>query len=489
MVYDFRTMLNNVQNCEIYFNETKATNWGNFAPTFPVEVKIIANEGYVFDNTLNGNYEVDDGMGNYPIYKAITISDSNFNEALTVYSETFSEDVFMGFYEVVFEFSNIVAVEAPEPVVLNFGIDIAGFENCKPFFNGVEAVSGSMQVEVPCILTIEANEGYEFYEGTDGYYEVGDGDGNYPIYDSITITNERMNEEKTVYTREFVEDDFKDWRGDFFYSIEFIFRNVVAIESEHVVPPVDIVNVFAGLYSPTVEELADLSEERYGHNQEPPLSSDLGTFISKLYVLPFSLDELKSVAKLPIIMGGYTLETSSYLLTDSILTLDVALFEISPTYNNAYDYVNTTTILHVPYVDSIELDVARVIDHVIKVQYSIDLYIGMLTCNIYSDDVLFETRKTDIAKEIPFKQQSENMPIGTVRGILLNNVGIPYIEVIRNVPYNDVGELGQTTEQYVQLNSVGGYIESNKINLETSATKREKEEIQRLISAGVFIHS
>ena len=50
-----------------------------------------------------------------------------------------------------------------------------------------------------------------------------------------------------------------------------------------------------------------------------------------------------------------------------------------------------------------------------------------------------------------------------------------------------MGEYGFNIVEYTELSEVSGYVEIEKINLVGKATKREKQEIERLLAGGVFI--
>jgi len=112
----------------------------------------------------------------------------------------------------------------------------------------------------------------------------------------------------------------------------------------------------------------------------------------------------------------------------------------------------------------------------------------MTTCNIRADGELLESFQLNLAREIPFRSnRTEPDIVGSPGGVLINNVETPYIELVRNIPYNEVGEFSNNILEYTELNKVNGYVEVQKINLVGKATKREKQEIERLLTSGVFI--
>lgn len=250
-----------------------------------------------------------------------------------------------------------------------------------------------------------------------------------------------------------------------------------------------VVNLFSNIYNVTKIDLLSLSDEIFAD-----VSGDGSTrirheeFISSLYVLPFSVEDLKEDDMTSIRMGGYETSVEAYLLNNSILFVDIAEITVPAKYDNAYDFINTECYLHLPYLRRIELDVARVVDKTISVQYIVDLYTGSAHCNVKSDDLLLTTIEFEISRAIPFYPQIERTSIvGDVGRLILNNVEVPYIEVVRRIPYNEVGEIGNQVSQVEVIGNLTGYVEVEKVHLETSATKREQEMIISQLRNGVII--
>jgi len=77
--------------------------------------------------------------------------------------------------------------------------------------------------------------------------------------------------------------------------------------------------------------------------------------------------------------------------------------------------------------------------------------------------------------------------VGNVSKLIINNVEVPYIEVVRRIPYNEVGGLGNLISEVDTIGNFTGYIEVEKVHLETSASKREQELITSQLRNGVII--
>ena len=250
-----------------------------------------------------------------------------------------------------------------------------------------------------------------------------------------------------------------------------------------------VVNLFSNIYNVEKSELLSLSDEIFAE-----VSSGGSTrirheeFISHLYVLPFSVEDLREDEKATIRMGGYETSVEAYLLTNSILVIDIAEITVPAKYNNAYDFINTECYLHLPYLKRVELDISRVVDKTITVQYIVDLYTGSAHCNVRSDDLLIMSMEFEISRTIPFYPQIDRTSIvGNVSKLIINNVEVPYIEVVRRIPYNEVGGLGNLISEVDTIGNFTGYIEVEKVHLETSASKREQELITSLLRNGVII--
>ena len=217
---------------------------------------------------------------------------------------------------------------------------------------------------------------------------------------------------------------------------------------------------------------------------------DLGEFILNVLELPFTIsDDVLGEEKL-VVLGNVTLETyATEILTDK-LEVDLGTIDVPATYNNSYDYLNTTVTLHLPYVESIELEPDFVIGETVNVSYTINLYTGETTVNISSSkNEIIISRQVQIGREIPFmKAQSHEMMFSSRGSFGIDNkITTAFIEVSRNVPYKIDNAFDDNVVDYVQLKDVDGYVTVNEIKLESSATFQEKQEIKNILRNGVVI--
>lgn len=312
------------------------------------------------------------------------------------------------------------------------------------------------------IVTITANTGYTFK----GVY-------TYKNLDTLFINQFAKNEEQTILTIDYVE----TWNS---YDIDLNSYYGATKESE-------LVNTFVNLYRVTNSEMKQLAVARFVDSEGTTV--DYGEFITQLYVLPFEISRDIIGERDNIILGNYDSKVESTMLIDSKLYINGGLITVPNKYNNVYDYLNTTCTLRLPFFNPIILDVDNVIDKTISIQYIVDLYSGNCTVNISSSFTgeIIHSETTNIVTQIPFIQKQNNSMVNQLSNANKNLIDNAFIEIVRNIPYyaNDI--FGKATIVFDTVGSVTGYCEISDIQLITTATNEEKEEIETLLKNGVFI--
>ena len=275
------------------------------------------------------------------------------------------------------------------------------------------------------------------------------------------------------------------WEDETTGTIITLNDNYIAISGE---VPVET-NEFTNIYLTSNSELNELSKARYT-NINGQLQ-DLGTFIANLYKLPFILpSEIVVETKTDIMLGNNKVNVKSSLVNTDRLIIDFGDIEVPEKYHNIYDFINTTCILHLPYFDNIYIDVEYIVGQTINIKYVIDLYSGECSVNIYSSFLgdIMETRQSSIAQSIPFIQSNYNSVVGGLSSVNKNLIEKPFIEVVRNIPYNkSLNIFGNNVVEYGKIGDYQGYLQCDKIVLETNATNQEQEEIKNILRNGVFI--
>lgn len=312
------------------------------------------------------------------------------------------------------------------------------------------------------IVTITANTGCNFK----GVY-------TYKNLDTAMTNQFSKNEEQTILTI----DNVATWNS---YDIDLNSYYGATKESE-------LVSTFVNLYRVTNSEMKQLAVARFVDSEGTTI--DYGEFITQLYVLPFEISRDIIGERDNIILGNYDSKVESTMLIDSKLYINGGLITVPNKYNNVYDYLNTTCTLRLPFFNPIILDVDNVIDKTIAIQYIIDLYSGNCTVNISSSFTgeIIHSETTNIVTQIPFIQKQNNSIVNQLSNVNENLIDTAFIEIVRNIPYyaNDI--FGKATIVFDTVGSVTGYCEISDIQLITTATNEEKEEIETLLKNGVFI--
>lgn len=244
---------------------------------------------------------------------------------------------------------------------------------------------------------------------------------------------------------------------------------------------------FCNLYNVTSDELTALSKKRFVDVSGNTV--DYGGNIAGLYILPLTIPDSYKGDTSTIILGNYDSTVKSTLFNTYRVELEGGTITIPAKYNNVYDYLNTECILRLPFFDPINLDVDNVINQTITIKYTIDLYSGNCTVNIYSTftDGIIESQTNSIATQIPFIQKQTNSVVNQLSNVFKYVIDTAYIEVVRNIPYFTSDIYGKETIDYNYINTVKGYCEVSKIELSTSATDIEIQAITELLKAGVII--
>lgn len=255
--------------------------------------------------------------------------------------------------------------------------------------------------------------------------------------------------------------------------------------------PVETIGGFCNLYKVTEKELTELAKVRFQKSATSDTVIDYGSTITQLYVLPLPIPSDIIGDRSNIILGSYDSDVESTLLNNYTVDYDMGSIEIPAKYNNAYDFINTTCTLRVPFFNAVALDPENVIGHTINIKFTLDLYSGNVTMNVTSDftDGIIYSATANIVTQIPFIQKQNNSVVNQLSNVFKYVIATPVIEVVRNIPYQANNEtFGRETIQVDKLSSVHGYCEVDNINLVTLATNDEKDSIKELLKDGVFIN-
>lgn len=259
----------------------------------------------------------------------------------------------------------------------------------------------------------------------------------------------------------------------------------ITIDTEGNIPARDVIG-FNRLYLVDKKTLTDFAGERFTVG-----GVDLGSYILNVLELPFTLNTDVLGGETTIRLGSNAVTTKAIELINDEIIVDLGNIEVPAKYNNSYDFLNTETILHLPFTTSITLDVNYVIGFTINVKYIIDLYTGDVTINVVSSKTnnIIHSESTKIGRDIPFIKKIGGETVNTLstKNGLNNGILSPFIEVVRNVPYETNSIFNSDVVTETTLNSVTGLVNVNNVILNTTATLNEKNRITNLLRNGVYI--
>jgi len=270
---------------------------------------------------------------------------------------------------------------------------------------------------------------------------------------------------------------------------EWVVNEDFYLEKEYIATKeVEQICSFVNLYKTNQKELTELSRAIFLESKDQ--IADCGQFINSLYILPFDIPSDILGDTSTILLGNFDSNVESTLISTYSFDIDGGQIEVPLKYNNIYDFINTECILHLPFLNKVYLNTEYVIGQTITIDFTIELYSGTLTANIKSsfNNEIVASVKGLVCMNIPFIQKSNGNVINSISNIYKNKINRCFIEVNRNIPYTKNNNIfGGPVVEYGRIGDYTGYLECDKIALETNATKQEQEEIKNLLRNGVFV--
>ena len=428
-----------------------------FLPTD--EFRLIPNEGYVFQQ--------------YRIYFQDTSTGGTLYFTLTsdrkLATFTNTDGASLGGLNVLTELAPV------SPHTIN-QVDLDNFTaaHAKLFVNGSPAVIGTV-LNAGDVLRATANDGWTFYQSPDA------------VDGLISI---KFN---------YLADNSFDWfarEGDTFKVGTFTVKENGAfgnIRVDTVLEQPKGVKGFNNVYEVNDDQLKLITQSRW---LGPPVPNsdpeDYGKYILGLINLPFKINPTMVVEKQAVRMGPLNTSVAANFLNSDTIRLPLGEIAVVGTKKNFLDYKNTVAMLHLPYCDSVALDLEMVIDQTVSVEYLISLYDGTAVVNVTSSktgDIVL-TQNIDMNITIPFanlktypsKNAAESVKLGGDNGIKT-----AFIELLRN---DSILESGFFTVPIVDEKPLAGYTgfaRVEEINLSSKATSYEKELIVNKLNSGVII--
>ena len=243
---------------------------------------------------------------------------------------------------------------------------------------------------------------------------------------------------------------------------------------------------FVHLYKTNDNELSALAKARF--KDVSGNTVDYGQYISALYRIPVDLSNITGDTS-NIMLGQYDSMVASTLLNQYLMDIDGGAITIPEKFHNAYDYLNTECILHLPFLDEINLPPHYVVNQTINIKYKLDLYSGTLTASIYSSYLNSIVANTSgvIVTNIPFIQKQTDNVVNSLTSVFTNLIPTAFMEVTRNIPYDNVNIYGKECIDFDMIGNKTGYLKCDNVALVTKATKNEKDEIMSLLKDGIIL--
>lgn len=336
------------------------------------------------------------------------------------------------------------------------------FINDVPVTIGMTAVNGD-------VIRIKANSGYELADKP-SFYIYSDNSGYQGSF-NLDLIDENINAEKVI---------------DLSYDNYLTNLDVITTQ-------VDIVAGANNLYKINKADLKQINIDRFVNSgSNPPTVIDYGTNILGVINLPFNINPDFIQNPELIKLGTHeTTVTAPKVVTDK-LYLNLGDINV-PMPENSLGFTNATALIHLPYANSLTLDINAVLGQIINVEYVIDLYNGNSYVNIKSNksDSIIASSSVDLGINIPYSSMlgdnntvyNSNMSLGGD-----NHVKTPYIEIIQNIPILGNGFFTAPITAESNLNNEKGFIQVENINLNVTATSNEKDMILTALRSGVIIN-
>ena len=220
---------------------------------------------------------------------------------------------------------------------------------------------------------------------------------------------------------------------------------------------------------------------------------DNGQYILGVKKIPFNIDPSIIREEAAIKLGNTTLTTKGEVIANDRVIFDLGEVHVSSTHNNLLDWVNTKAYLHLPFSQQQEIDLEYVLDCTIKVKYFWDAYTGNVIINVFSEkqgvETVISSDSVDIGVDVPFMGGYLNAPVENA------NIDLGGDNTERNVYIELIKDEAILTDKFFTipvvdesiLSGYNGYCEVEKIDLNSTGIKSEKEELLSILKNGVII--
>ena len=272
-------------------------------------------------------------------------------------------------------------------------------------------------------------------------------------------------------------------------------------------------------------------------NQVTGVYSNLVENVISLRWFPVPLQALGEIGTTEAIKLGYTtLATSGTTLQSTAPLMTGGAFDIKPVYNSYMDYAPYTDMqVFLPFYGMLDLDTNLFMNHLLSVQYTVDIASGLITYYISRDDTIVQQVQAKCGIDIPITLSSmidvaseisnnvvsksvslasataEGSPIGMV-GSMLGNTSAPHMKYLSGIsengalygnrkvtlfikhpqynrPANYASTVGYPSYGKFKLSSLSGFtvVENPRLSMTDKMSLSEYEEIIEFLQGGIYI--
>lgn len=245
------------------------------------------------------------------------------------------------------------------------------------------------------------------------------------------------------------------------------------------------------IYVVNDEILKEVSSQRYTWEGDSDFK-DWGEFILSVKNYPFKIPTELIEPPSKIKLASNELNSEANTLLNENLTINVGSIYVEPINNNVLDYKNAKCILHLPFIEPVELNPEYVIGETISITFKVNVNSGELLTLVSSETYggVFAQFSSKIGFDVPYlgNPYRSGNSVFDIAADVYNNNRQCYVELVTyenplegdffNVPIKDYGILSNCV----------GYVEVENIDLKSRCYGTEKQELVNLLRAGVIIN-
>lgn len=419
-----------------------------------VTINLSANDGFYFSEAPK--LECNDGMGSILNFNFTTTQGTN----PTLYTLTLSanDTQYLNDYT-----NRIKGATAETPTVETYTIKISLTHATANIDSTTEYVKGQ-----PLEIVVTAEEGYYFSVAPVFKYSLN----GELVSDSLTGDG---TEKPTVFTKSYTGQETANFSNT--ATVGGLYGEAI------IIPTVDISTMYGIIkaYAPTADQLKAIGDVRYVALATGEVL-DLGQYITSLRKL--FIDIPVTTTPEPVKLGGKSTGVSCLPLATDKVTINCGSVAIAETYNNVVDYTNTTIDLYLPFIGFRPLTTSKIMGRTLNIKYVVNVLTGDGVCCVYADGTLIETFNCNLSFEVPYKLNNEfysstlNIDSSYLYGFT------PFV-LIRTTQSITKPKYADSKEGL--LNSFSGFVVCTRVDNTLSISDKEKDEINRLLTSGVYI--